>query len=810
MARSARSLLPDQPTPLVDRADELATIRQRLTAGGARLLTLTGPAGVGKTRLALAAATLVADRFPDGVSLVDLAPVRDPALVLPAIARSLGLADTGQPPLPERLRDVLRERTALLVLDNFEQILPAAAALADLLIGCPGLALLVTSRVPLQLRWEQTLRVPPLPVPDLTTTLPPLEALAAIPAVALFLERARAHRADFVLSAQQAPLVAQLAVQLDGLPLALELAAAHLDVLSLPTLVRRLGDRLRLLTSAAPDRPARQQSLEAAIGWSYDLLGDEERRLFRCLGVFVGRVTLDAIAAVMAGLAEQESGSGDELRTLRRLVALAEKSLILPGQHDWEDDDLEPAFGMLETVREYARERLTQHGELAAAQRAHAHYFLALAERADPLLRGRDQRAWYLRLERERANLRAALSWLLDRDDQDSPDGPAEREAGLRLAGALGWFWWLRGYWTEGRRWLVEALARAMAGEGGADLAVRTRALLAAGPLLTLQADFARARAVLEEARALAERRQDPDGIAEALMYLGFNALIAGEVEAGTRLLHEALRRWEALGDPHGLGQTLFFLGTAAAAAGDASAAVAHYTAALEGLDAAGDAQSAGIVHCYLGVISWRRGELPRAAVQVQAGVRAGVALRDRLVLSLAAQAVVVIVGEHADPARRACLLGATDTLAQATGATPAWERLPAGRDVAALRERLARGEEGEWAAAYREGRLLSFDEVAALAQRLLEELAQALLQRDAVPDSAQQPEQASQQSNVLSAREQEVLRLVAQGHSSKVIGQQLFLSPSTVNYHLTATFQKLAVNTRAQAVAEAAQRGLL
>ena len=819
---STRSLLfPTQPTPLVARTDELASIHRRLTDEGARLLTLVGPAGVGKTRLALAAAEQLAEqapaRFASGVTLVDLAPVRDPALVLPTIAQSLGLIDTGQPPLLERLRAFLREGERLLVLDNFEQILPAASALADLLTSCPRLALLVTSRVPLALRWEQTLRIAPLAVPDLSMALPPPDELAQIPAITLFVERARARRADFALTTKQAPLVAQMAVQMDGLPLALELVAARLGVLRLSTIARLLRTHLRVLHWEAGDLPTRQQSLEAAVGWSYELLSADEQRLFRCLGVFVGRVSLDAIAhvaaAVRVGTGETADArdEGNEGSTLEGLVSLAEKSLVLMDQRDEEDDgadDGEPSFGMLETVREYACERLAEHGELAPAGRAHAHYFLALADHADPLLRGRDQRAWYLRLERERANLRAALGWLLE---QGTQGGPAEQEAGLQLAGALGWFWWLRGYWSEGRHWLGEALSGAPTAEEGADLAVRTRALLAAGPLLTLQPDFAEARVVLEEARTLAERQQDSADSARAFTYLGFRALIAGEVEEAPPLLQDAVRRWEAVGNPQGLGQALFFLGTATAAAGDAAAAAVHYEAALEGMDAARDVQSAAIVHCYLGVLTWRRGELSRAAMQIQAAVRTGVALRDRLVLSLAAQSAVVVVGEHAEPAARARLLGATATLVQATGATPAWERLPAEQDVAAIRERLAReGEEGELAAAYREGRALPFGEVAVLALRLLEEVATPRPAAEGTPGITSSSAPPAAGAGPLSLREQEVLRLVAQGLSSKAIGRQLFLATSTVNYHLTSVFNKLGVNTRAQAVAVAAERNLL
>ncbi len=805
-------------TPLIDRADELASIVHRLTREDVRLLTLVGPAGVGKTRLALAAAAHVADisdRFPEGVTLVDLTPVREPSLVLGTLARALGLLDTGSRPLLERMLELLGERPRLVVLDNFEQVLPAATQLAELLAACPGLTLLVTSRVPLQLRAEQTLRIAPLPVPDLREALPPLEALLAIPAVELFVERARARRADFVLRERHAPVVAQLVVGLDGLPLALELAAARMDVLLLPTLARRLGDRLRLLTSEAPDRPTRQQSLEAAVGWSYDLLSEAEQRLFRCLGVFVGRVSLDAIFAVVSAVgAARGAGRGDGRveeareagRTLPRLLSLAEKSLLLPipARPEAEAlDEEEPAFGMLETVREYARERLEAVGELDAALRAHAHYFLALAERAQPKLRGPDQRTWYFRLEREHDNLRAALRWLLDQDD------PAEGAAALRLAGALGWFWAVRGYHAEGRRWLEEALARSPE----ADASVRLGASLRAGLLLTTQAAYARALAALEEARALAEQQHDPGAIAEALTDLGFRAVLAGEGAEATRVFHEARRRWEALGDPWGLGLTLFYQGLAADALGDVAAAARHYTAALRWLDTVGDAHHAGFVHCFLGVAEWKRGELPHAVEHIQAAVRTGVALRDRYLLSMGAQATAALVGAGAAPERRARLLGAADAFAQAT-ASLAWERHPGGQDMAELLELRARltreGEDGELAAAYRKGRTLPFSAVADLALHLLEEGTQQLTDREAAQAGAQSPERPSQPTSPLTAREQEVLRLVAQGRSTKAIGQQLFLSPSTVNHHLTAIFTKLGVNTRAQAVAVAAQRELL
>jgi predicted ATPase/DNA-binding CsgD family transcriptional regulator/DNA-binding XRE family transcriptional regulator len=843
-----------EPTPLVDRVHELDTTLRLLASEGVRLLTLTGPAGVGKTRLALEAAARLAtdrDRFPDGVVLVDLTPIRDPALVLNSLAAAVGLLDTGSRSVPERLVEVLEERRQLLVLDNFEQVLPAAATLTELLVACPGLALLVTSRVPLQLRWERVLRVPPLPVPDLAAPLPPLDTLAAIPSVALFVQRARARQSDFLLTEQRASVVARLVSQLDGLPLALELAAVRTATLPLPVIANRLGDRLRLLQWEAGDLPERQRSLEAAVGWSYDLLSEPERRLFRCLGVFVGRVSLDAIAAVVRtvgaiesaasdGEAREVSEAGAGGRTLPRLLSLAEQSLLLPlpvrpegpaelgalyeplgrpGQREAADrpteatgleedvQDPEPAFALLETVREYAQEQLAAEGKLAAARRAHAYYFLALAERAAPALRGPDQRAWILRLEREHDNLRAALRWLLDQSGPDGSNAPAEQEAGLRLAAALGYFWYVRGYHSEGRRWLEEMLAGAphKKDEIGVDSAARTRALIAAGPLLMVQAEYTRARAVLTEALALAKRQQDPNSIAEASTYLGHATVVAGDVEEGTRRLHEAVRRWEALGDLHGLGETLFYLGYAADVMGDTAAAAAHYWAALGRLGDAGNAQHAGFVHSYLGVFEWKRGDLPRAAAHSYAVLQTSVTLRDRWLLSFAAQATAVLVVSRAQPAEWARLLGAADALAQATGgATFGWEHLPGAEQVAGLREQLAR--EG---AAYREGRTLPFATVATLALKLLEEVATHAFGLEAVPAAVTRAAAPGRES-LLTAREREVLLLVADGFSSKAIGRELFISGRTVAQHLTAIFNKLGVSTRAQAAAVATKRGLL
>ncbi len=397
-APQAAAPLPLAPTPFVDRTAERQVAVDLMRGDAVRLLTITGPGGVGKTRLALEVAINLQDVFPDGIRFVDLAPLRSPEMVLPAIARALNVQEHGRQPLLSTLQAHLQDPKLLLVLDNFEHLLAATPRLAELLAACPGVKLLVTSRSRLRLRWEHTLTLAPLPVPDPEAPQTP-DALAALPSVALFVERARASNPTFALTAANAPAVATLCRHLEGLPLALELAAARANVLAPAQMLTWAEQRLPVLGWDAPDLPSRQQSLRAMIEWSYVLLTEAEQALFRRLAVFADGWSLEAVEAVTE---PRELG----LDPLDGLTRLSNASLVQVRQSEAD----EPQFALLETVREFALERLRASGEETVLERRHAAYYLAVADRATPALQRPEQGVWTLRLQPEHANLQAALS----------------------------------------------------------------------------------------------------------------------------------------------------------------------------------------------------------------------------------------------------------------------------------------------------------------------------------------------------------------------------------------------------------------
>jgi predicted ATPase len=533
--------LPHPLTPFLGREEVQQAVRTRLARPRVRLLTLSGAPGVGKTRLALALANDVLEEFTHGVCFVPLAPISDPDLAISAIAHALGLQEIGERPLFEYLSAFLRSKQLLLLLDNFEQVLPAAPLLTDLLMACPELKILVTSRAVLRLEGEYVYKVPPLAVPDVQH-LPEQETLSQVASVALFADQAQANQSDFELTVDNAAAIAEICVLLEGLPLALVLAAARIKVLSPRTLLARLKQGFEVLTGDRRDAPAHQHTLRATITWSYNLLSAEEQSLFRSFCVFVGGCTLEAAEAVGTAASENITPILDVISSL------VDNSLLVQR----EQEAGKPRLYLLETIREYGLEALAACGELERAHNAHAAYYLALAEQAKPALVGAEQSSWADQLERDHKNIRAAMQWLLDQH---------EIEKTLRLATALQQFWLHRGYLSEGRRFLEQALDAGRLDLVSISPQVQASALYAAGYLAYWQNDPGQAIVLLEESERLSRQLQDKRGIARSLTYLGAITHNRGEVVAAITMLEEALRLCKEVGAKGELAELNVMLG---------------------------------------------------------------------------------------------------------------------------------------------------------------------------------------------------------------------------------------------------------
>lgn len=593
------SALPVPPSPMVDREREVALALRLLQTPLPRLVTLTGPGGVGKTRLAFAIATAAVDFFADGVWFVPLAEVREPDRVGPAIAQALGLRERSAEAAIDQLRAVLRGRSALLLLDNFEQVLDAAPVVADLLAIAPGVKALGTSRAALRIRGEREVPVEPLPVPPPGAT-GDLRTTGDVPAVQLFVERAVAVRDDFRLTRENVEHVVDICRRLDGLPLGIELAAAAVRLLTPAQLCERLAAGLDLPVDAPRDAPARQRTLRTTIAWSYGLLLPAQRDLLCWLAVCAGGCRLETVEAI-GGQAHPELRTG--AASVAALGALVDHHLV----RRMESADGEVRYGQLETIRAFALERLEEAGAGTQAREAHAVHFLALAATAMPALTGAEQAAWLDRLEEEHDNFRAALRWWLANGDARA----------IRLAGTLWWFWWVRGHLTEGRSWLRQALALA----APVDPDARAQALTGAGTLAEAQGDFAAAIALHEEALSIWKGLGDTRGVSRAIENLAGIAADRGELARAEGLYRESLALCREIGDEQGAGHSLLNLGRLAWAAGKRDIAAALFDQSLAVLRRRGDTHGVAGALTGLGNLALYDADLDRAITDYDAAL---------------------------------------------------------------------------------------------------------------------------------------------------------------------------------------------
>ena len=792
--RHPTARVPTPLTPLVGRQREIAVVRELLRQPEVRLVTLTGPGGIGKTRLAVHVAAELADSFADGAAFVDLAAISDPDLVLPTVAQALGLREAANLSPGAQLASYLGEQRLLLVLDNLEHVAEVAPRLATLLAACRGLKLLTTSRLVLRLSGEHAFPGPPLTLPDRvdgSRRWPPLAELAKTEAVALFVQRARAADPSFGLTEANAPTVADVCARLDGLPLAIELAAVRTRLLSPEALLARLSDRLRLLTGGARDAPERLRAMRDAIAWSHDLLSPAERTLFRRLAVFAGGFTLDAAEGVVGAAGELG------LDVLDGIGVLIDQSLLRRKESADSGGYPEPRFAMLETVREYGLERLAASGEAAATRDAHAAFCLALAEPPDPTRSaGAQDEHWLRRLDAEHDNFRAALAWLA---------GVDAGERLLRLATALTWFWYRHGHLREGAEWLDRALAACPPGSEDAAPALWLRALGEAGTLAWELGDYPRAVDWLEAGLALARADGDRAESGRALLNLGVAAEKQGNDDRAAAHYAEALALFREAGDRAGAAIALINLGDTAYRQGDDARSAALSDEALTLSRELGDRLYTALALGNLGQLALERGDTAEARARFAEALALSSQMGDGWGIADALAGLAGAAALAGQPARAARWLGAAQAHCDAIGTPSVPHHRQFARAMAAAQTRLS---VPAFSAAWATGHALSLEQAAAEAT---DPAYWGELGGEQEKPSQEATAAARSTSTAgLTERELAVLRLLVAGRTDREIAEVLFISRRTAQGHVAGIFAKLGVRTRTAAATAALAAGIV